>query len=369
MATIFYGVSGEGRGHATRVRAVVEDLRHEHRVIIYAPAMAYSLLSQTYQHTEVVVRRIPGFCFHYTQARTLNYWKTGWYAASTLAQFPNLLRRLRQDMEREQPDLVITDFEPSLPWAAQQCGLPFISLNHQHFLVAYDLRSLPWFLQLQAALMAQFVKLFYSRQIQTIVSSFYFPPLKPQYRNVEQIGVLLRPEIVQAAPENGSHLVAYLRRTMPPEVSQALAECGLEVHIYGLGARPAEGQLKFLEIDVFRFVEDLATSRALISTAGNQLVGEALFLGKPVLAMPEPGNYEQEINAHFLQQSGGGLALNMPQLTARHIHRFLDRFQDIRHAINRTRLYGNPAALRIITRHLPNVAPPAAKPRLHEVFA
>ena len=45
---------------------------------------------------------------------------------------------------------------------------------------------------------------------------------------------------------------------------------------------------------------------AVVSTAGNQLVGEALYLGKPVLVMPERVNFEQAINAHYLEQSGAG---------------------------------------------------------------
>jgi uncharacterized protein (TIGR00661 family) len=135
MGKIFYSVSGEGRGHATRVRAVVEGLRNEHEVTIYAPAMAYDLLSQAYHDTEVEVRRIPGLCFHYTPKRKLDYVKTGWYGLKNLAEFPKLIQGLQDEIEREQPDLVITDFEPSLPRAARRAGVPFISLNHQHFLL------------------------------------------------------------------------------------------------------------------------------------------------------------------------------------------------------------------------------------------
>ena len=46
----------------------------------------------------------------------------------------------------------------------------------------------------------------------------------------------------------------------------------------------------------------------MITTAGNQLIGEAFYLRKPCLAFPEPGNTEQHINAALIQQSGGGLA-------------------------------------------------------------
>ena len=357
MGKIFYSVSGEGRGHATRVRAVVEDLRDKHEIMIYAPAMAYDLLSQAYDNTDVQVRQIPGLCFYYTPRRKLNYLKTGWLGLVHLVKFPQLIHRLQEDIEKEQPDLVITDFEPSLPRAARQCGVPFISLNHQHFLLTYDLRSLPIPLRLQAAFMSTFVSAFYRDQARTIVSSFYFPPLRPDCQNVQQIGVLLRPEILQATPETGDHVVAYLRRSASANVYDTLAKCQHEVRVYGLGARPSYGSLRFFDIDVFRFVEDLATSRALISTAGNQLVGESLFLGKPVLAMPEDGNYEQQINAHFLQQSGGGVACDMEQLDGSIMHRFLNAFQDIGRSINRKRLYGNPAAVKAISEFMTSPQP------------
>ena len=89
-------------------------------------------------------------------------------------------------------------------------------------------------------------------------------------------GVLLLPEILRATPETGSHVVAYLRRFSSSNIMEALENCGCEVRIYGLGARPSAGNLRFRDVDMFRFVEDLATSRALVSTAGNQLFGEAL---------------------------------------------------------------------------------------------
>ncbi len=354
MGTIFYSVSGEGRGHATRVKAVVDELYGEHRVVIYAPEMAYDFLSQAYQKTDVQVRRIPGLSFHYTARRRLNPLKTAWRSAINLAGFPGVIQRLQHDIESERPDVVITDFEPLLPRAARRCGIPFISLNHQHFLLTYDLGALPLWLKVQAALMSGVVGAYYRHQKQTIVSSFYFPPLRPECRNVEQIGVLLRPEILHAKPAQGEHLVAYLRRSVPMNVYDALAECGCDVHVYGLGARPAYESLRFFEVDAYRFVEDLAASRALISTAGNQLVGEALYLGKPVLAMPERGNYEQHINAHFLEESGGGLACAMERLSGAAVRRFLKTFRDPVRAINRARLYGNPAALNAIKRYLPS---------------
>lgn len=353
MDTVYYAVTGEGRGHATRVNAMVESMRTNARVVVYAPDMAYDFLAPIYANTDVRVRQIPGLSFHYNHSRRLAFGKTGWHGARYLAQLPRLLTRLRADMAREAPYLVITDFEPSLPRAARQMGIPYISLNHQHFLKTYDLSSLPTKLRLYASYMAPFVDLYHRHQQETVVSSFYFPPLKETNHKVTQIGVLLRPAILKASVTHGSHLVVYLRRFMSPAVYAALRAAGVPVRLYGLGKRPREGNIQFLEIDPHRFVEDLAGSRALISTAGNQLVGEALYLGKPVLAMPEAGNHEQAINAHFLSQSGAGTHCDLEELSVEKLRQFLDRVPLYRTAIDPTRLCGNQAALHVIQKYLP----------------
>lgn len=188
--------------------------------------------------------------------------------------------------------------------------------------------------------MARIVGAYYRGQAETLVSSFYFPPLKPAWHSAKQVGVLLCPEILQAVPEQHDHVVAYLRRKVPANVLEALAASGCAVQVYGLGAHPSRGSLSFFDVDPFHFVEDLASSRALTCTAGNQLVGEALFLGKPVLAMPEPGNHEQSVNAHFLVASEAGQAVAMPALTADRVRAFLDRGDDYQTRIDRARLCG-----------------------------
>ena len=361
MATIFYSLSGEGRGHATRVRAVVEELRKHHRIVIYAPGHAYDLLHPVYEDTDIKVKHIPGLAFHYkdcpsTGRRQLDTLKTGMEGLHYIAGYSALSKRIQDDIEKETPDLVITDFEPALPRAARQAGIPFISLDHQHFLLVSDLSKLPADLQRHAFLMAQIVRGYYHGQVQTVVSSFYFPPLKTNAKDVSQIGVLLRAEVLEATPEHGDHIVVYLRRFGSPEVFEALEACGCEMRIYGLGAQPSTGRFRFCEIDMHRFIEDLATSRALISTAGNQLIGEALYLEKPVLAMPEHGNHEQRINGHFLREAGAGMTVNMEQITPLYTRYFMEQCDAFRARINRGQVHGNTIALKIINQYLPGAA-------------
>lgn len=352
MAKLFYSMSGEGRGHAARVRAMVEHLRESHELTLFAPGNAYPFLAPLYAGTGVRVEPLPGLLFEYERDGRLDYRRTLGSAARYLRRFPDLLGRLRARIEEENPDLVITDFEPALARAARRAGVPFVSLNHQHFLLTYDLRTLPRRLRWHTYYIRWVVRSYYSGQAETIVSSFYFPPLRRGCRNVTQIGVLLRPEFERLQSADEGHLLVYCRRFAGAEMLSALRGLGKRVRIYGPGQQDAIGNLEFRAIDEARFMEDLATCTALLTTAGNQLVGEALYLGKPVLALPEPGNYEQLINAHFLRQSGCGEWVSPERLTVEVLKNFLGGLDDFRRKINREQMNGVPKALAVLRRCL-----------------
>ncbi|HJL06095.1 MAG TPA: glycosyltransferase family protein [Polyangiaceae bacterium LLY-WYZ-15_(1-7)] len=366
MATIFFGVQGEGRGHAARALALVEALRPHHRLVLYANGQAFEMLEPLYVGSDVELYRLPDVAFRYGPGRRLSYVRTGLGNAHYLWRLRQLVRMVELHMEREQPDLVLTDFEPVTARAARAAGVPFLSVDHQHFLLTHDLSDLPAHLRRYAAFMAPFVHAWYQGQTETVVSSFFSAPIKPRWRRCVPIGVLLRREVREASVEDRDHLVAYVRRSAPRSVLEALAASRREVRVYGLGERPSVGRLRFRAIDPHRFVEDLATCEALVTTAGNQLVGESLYLGKPVLAMPEMGNYEQQINATFLRRSGAGAAHDMERLGGLDVERFLDRGPRYREHIERRRLDGLPRALERIEAHLQTpsrvlpFAPPAA---------
>jgi uncharacterized protein (TIGR00661 family) len=357
MGTLFYGMSGEGRGHATRARAVVEALRHQHRIVIFAPDLAYELLAPLYAGSEVRVVPIPGARFVYGRRGRVALLGTVAAAARFRLALAGHVRAVLPEFEREKPDLVIADFEPILPRAARQLGIPFVSFDHQHYLVVNDLSALPRWIRAQAALAAPFVRALYDWQAGTIVSSFYAPPLKTGFADVVQVGVLIRPELLRVRPERGRHLVVYLRRFAPPHLMSALERCGREVRVYGLGTRPAQGRMRFLAINERHFIEDLATCDAVVSTAGNQLVGEALHVRKPVLALPEPRNFEQSVNGHFLEHSGAGWT-ERGCLTSDRLARFLEHTDQLRACIVPERVCGNEAAVAALARHLRPAALP-----------
>lgn len=259
MGRIYISLSGDGRGHATRVRTLVESLRESHALVIHTFGQGYEFLSRCYAGSNVQVRSIPGLSFGYGATGNVSVGRSLAGAMQYLWRLPELLARLRMSLTEERPDLVISDFEPALPRAARPMGIPHISLNHQHFLLTYDLSSLPAWLRLHTRYLGWVVRAYDSPAVARVVSSFYFPPLRTECHHVTQTGVLLRPSVLDAERSNGSHLVAYWRRQAPRSALETLAALKREVRVYGLGQQPPCGPLRFQAADEESFVTDLAS--------------------------------------------------------------------------------------------------------------
>lgn len=360
MARIAIGVCGEGRGHAARAATLLERLGDRHEFLVVSTDEALVLLAARVGAGRPAARflDVPGIRFEYVGGRidvSRSIAAGLWYGWRRL---PVLLDRVTRALEDFGADLVITDFEPVLPRAARRLGIPVVSVDHQHFLLAYDLRELPSGLRWQATAMGLAVRLYVRGAADTVVSAFFRPPLVRGWEHVVQVGPLLRGAVLAAEPSAGGHVVSYLRRHTPRAVLEALAACGLPVRVYGLGGRESCGAMSFHEIDERRFVADLAASTAVVAAGGNQLIGEALHLGKPLLALPESAHAEQRMNGHFLRGMGCGDFVPVEQVDAARVRVFLGDLDRFRTAVAAVagRMDGTGAVLQVIERRLPGVA-------------
>lgn len=66
--------------------------------------------------------------------------------------------------------------------------------------------------------------------------------------------------------------------------------------------------LTFHLINEQLFLEKMATCKGFLTTAGFESIGEAMFLGKPILLVPVKGQYEQRCNALDAEMAGAGKA-------------------------------------------------------------
>lgn len=320
--------------------------------MLFAPHQAYDFLEPRFADASsgVQLRRIPGLRFVYKRGN-MHLTKSVVAGMRFWATMGPLVKQLVQCMRDEKPDLVITDFEPLLPRAAQRVGIPYVSVDHQHVLTACDLSALPRSLRMSVFAMRWAIDAHYRRQVATIATAFYHPPLLDRYPATLLVDPIVRQTIREAEVTTGDYLVSYLRPHTPPTVMDMLRDASCPMRVYGLGERPPSGNMEFRDFHPQRFVEDLAGCRAMVGAAGNQSLSESLYLGKPVLALPESSHFEQRINAFYLQHMGYGRSVDLDRFTATDLSGFLENLDGFQVAQKRGR-EGNPAVLEAINRLL-----------------
>jgi uncharacterized protein (TIGR00661 family) len=74
------------------------------------------------------------------------------------------------------------------------------------------------------------------------------------------------------------------------------------------------------------FLNDLASCKAVMATAGFTLMTESFYLRKPYLALPMRGQFEQEINAFLLARLKYGI--NLRRTNSETVGHFLYRLPD-----------------------------------------
>lgn len=353
MANIHLSLAGEGRGHATRARTLVEGLRGRHTLTLHTFGDAHDFLEPLYRAArDVDVRAIPGLRFRYDRRGRVDYVRTTIAATRELPALVRTTRDLAAELRRDGADLVLSDFEPMLPRAARRAGVPFVAIDHQSVLRHGDFAAMPRSLRRTAGHLGRFVGSWMPTPDLQISSSFYRPHPRAGSEAVRFVGVLLRDVVRDVRPTQGEHVVAYVRKGTSDSTLDVLRAAPVEVRAYGLGDRPAGGALVPRPISEEGFAADLASCRALVTSAGNQLVGEALHLGKPVLALPERGNREQEINAWFLERSGAGIATPCATFTGAVLRSFLGSVPRYRRAAEALDVDGTTATFELVEAYL-----------------
>jgi uncharacterized protein (TIGR00661 family) len=317
---IAYGVMGYGRGHAMRTMSVLPSLMAQHEVTVFAGGDAFDVLAPRFPTVQ-----IPTIGYQYNNGGRHSLRRT---LARNFAPMRDLLfggdgsALIEREFRERGIQLVISDSEAWTHRVSQKLGIPRISFDHVG-IIAYCKPHFPpdlWALGMRDAWGYRTLMGVPER---ILISSFY--PAEAAYPQVRIVGPMLRDEVLAARPSSGDYLLAYFNKgehQYLPHVDRALRLLDCKVVVYGTTLRGVDDNLDFRAPRVDGFVRDLAGCRAVLSTAGNQLIGEAIHFGKPVLAMPEDA-FEQRLNAHMIERMGVGMHGDLKQLTPSDIDRFL----------------------------------------------
>ncbi len=272
---ISFGVAGEGRGHAARTIALTEALQEHYKVMIFAPQSIRRFLAESLPETEII--EIPGINFH-KENHVVRYRKTLLKNLTKIGRIQPEVRRLSSLMSEFGVTALVSDFEPYTALAAKSLNLPVLNLNHPGVVLRY-------FSIKPDALAAKLAaRIMMPRGTQDLICSFYGG----------DIGPIIRKNIKAVKAENGNYYVIYTK-----EESRNLIIDALKLF--------PDIDFRVFPDDQYDFIEALAGCRGVISSGGHQMLSEALFLKKPVLAFPQKMQFEQRLNAIMLERSGWGM--------------------------------------------------------------
>lgn len=356
MARIVYALSGQGRGHTSRGMAIATELRQRgHEILFCGGGTAHDILAAKGERVVSVpaLRQI-------MEANRVKYGRTLCYNGKIVLNMPSIVARLEERLIEFQPDLVITDFEAFSARAARRLNIPVVSFNHQQVVTELDY-NLPLRYWPAALLTSAAIRLIAPRNPEhVLLTSFFFASLKHPERTT-LVPPIIRPAVQTLTPSHEEHVLVYYNHPDGARhVLDALRQVDASFIVY-CEAPPenaAVPNVQFKQPCLDGFLNDLATSRAVICTAGFTLISEALFLGKPLLVTPNQGIFEQTLNALFLQREGLGKAVLNRSLSARDVKDFLKHRHDYRARLQNYTACGNPKAVECIEDILMRLRPP-----------
>jgi uncharacterized protein (TIGR00661 family) len=340
---ILYGVVGEGMGHAMRSRVVLDHLTREHQVQVVVSGRAYDYLKARASE-QLAVRKIWGYSLVYedNEVRKWQTLKQNLKGALSDGGWPENVRAYVEIADRFEPDVVISDFETWSYLFAQRHGLPVLSVDNMQ--VINRCAHAPELLEGvedEFRLTNAIVKAKVAGAAHYHVTTFFYPPTRKERTTLHP--PILRPEILAARPETQAHLLVYQTSTSNTGLLDVLRASGRECRIYGMRRDLKEdlvdGNLRFRPFSEAGFVDDLRTAAGVIASAGFTLMGEAVYLRRPMLAVPLAQQFEQILNARYLEREGYGLAAET--LDAATVGRFLEGLPDFERNLARYTQDGN----------------------------
>jgi uncharacterized protein (TIGR00661 family) len=308
--TVFFALSSEGMGHATRAAPVINALRERgYRVEVYCGGRVAAFLRQktgeVHEH------------FFISLEYTNNILDIPATFRSSLPKLPTVLKQawnMFWRMVHEKPVAVISDFEFMSAWIGWWSGTPVIALDNMHVITHGNFPE-PADKQQRREKKNIERAIWWNQPVvdKVLITNFFNPGVKPGKEDVTRfVPCAIRPEVLarkHRTSTTGPVLVyqtSSSNKDLPATLQEAASRTGLKYVVYGMGRVGVEGAVEFRAFSESGFLDDLAAAPFIIVNGGHSTMVEAMCLGKPVLSEPIQGQYEQQANATALEVMGVG---------------------------------------------------------------
>ncbi len=291
---ILFGVAGEGSGHATRadvITSYLESKGHKVKIITYHQGLKY--LAPKFDVEEIFGLRF----FH--KADKVDYPTTILENIKKTPEATKSLAQVKKIIAKFNPSIIITDFEPLSAISSHLHKLPLISIDNQHITthgkIEYEKKWLPDYLLHKTGTSTMAFK----ADAYILTSFFDFDTIAS---NVYRVPPILRQEVLNHQATTLEHILVYSTVSDIQQIINVLKTSSEKFIIYGTNISGKQKNCTFKEFSKDGFLNDVATAKAIIGSAGLSLMTEALYFHKPYLALPIKRRFEQLLNSYYLKK-------------------------------------------------------------------
>jgi uncharacterized protein (TIGR00661 family) len=278
-------------------------LEKGHTVCIISSSRAFTFLDKAFPGKVIEIK---GFHFAYKNAEVS---KTATFMSNLKAAGKNLVYNTgkKQLIEKNfMPDFVISDFESFSFFFAKEHRLPIISIDNMQIMDRCTLDiAISKAEKNDYRLAKAIVQVKVPGCDHYFISSFFEAEVKK--KNTGIVPPIVRKIIQHAKPTKGKHLVMYQTSSSLKTVKEVLQQVPNEMfYVYGMNLDVTEGNVIFKPFSEAGFINDLASAKAVIANGGFSFISEAVYLKKPIYSFPIANQFEQWMNAAYIDKLGYG---------------------------------------------------------------
>ena len=335
--TCLFIVQGEGRGHLTQALALRGFLQRAGHHVCGAvvsrggdaeiPAYFADHFQAPLRFVESAHLVVDGSTRSIQWLRTLAYNNRCW------SRFRNSFAVIQEEIDRHQPDIIINFYEPlgGLYMMRYKPDIPTVAIAHQYMFL-HPRYAFPNGFQMQRHGATLFTRLTAARTTRRFALSLYDAP-KIASERLTVMPPLLRDELLtQSLGQQEPYFLIYLfhHSLSDSVVRWHRKHPGIALHCFWNNTDACEIEvvddtLTFHRLHGLRFLEMMAKSRGVITTAGFESMAEALYLGKPLMLIPLNKHFEQHCNGIDGRNTGG--AIQSDNFDLDRLIRFLPEYQ------------------------------------------
>ncbi len=339
---IIFGIAGEGYGHATRCKPILEHLRNN-EIKILTGGKSEKYLSKYYS-----VIRVTSFRLAYKN-NAVNTFRS---AVLNFVKLPTAIYSLFKTIFvflTFKPDVVINDFELFTNWTANLLRIPLIHINNGEIFRCgkIDTPKKPYLSYLKVLFFSFVIN---PKSTHSLIPSFFHVETK---KNRKIVFPPLREEIKNAESIEGDYLLVYQTSENNEKLLTLLKQINQKFIVYGFEKYENTNNLTLKRFNEKDFFNDLANCKGVITNGGFSLMSESIYLKKPVLSCHVRKQFEQEVNAYYLEKIGCGMSVK--ELTIENIHRFIENLNKYKEELRKIKWKEN--FLEELDKLLRNVSP------------